>query len=98
MTSHGYPPGLVLATICGRLPDLWCSRHPVLNVYHAYAFGYANRLWSRRAAMALLFAANMERDNALGSGNRALRRAGAVVEVPAYWDGRQTLVMGRERA
>lgn len=75
MSRHYVSAGFTLGTILARVPDVWRSDHVIVEIRSAYAFGWANRLWSRRSAVAYAFEANMEAAEAIGKGNRAKRRA-----------------------
>ncbi len=75
-----YSASIELGTILRKLPLSFYDAGPVNAVRVAYACGFADRLWSKRAAMRLLFAANLERGNAYGHGNRAKRRAGLMTD------------------
>ncbi len=70
-----FSASIELGTILRKLPLYFYEDGPVNAVRVAYALGFADALWPKREAMRLLFAANMERANAYGHGNRAKRRA-----------------------
>lgn len=69
-TSAGFELGTVLA----KVPSVWRSDHVLVEIKTAYAFGWANRLWSRRHAVWLAFQANMEAAESRGRGISAYRR------------------------
>ena len=77
--------GLELGTILRGVPESWQDQPVLCAIHDAYAFGWANRLWSKREAAWLAFRANMERGLAYGHGNRAARRQ-ADIETAEWFD------------
>jgi hypothetical protein len=72
--SRTISAGLELGTILSKLPDCFRNCHKLVEIREAYAFGYANQLWTRTWAVRILFEANMESGESRGHGNRAARR------------------------
>ena len=66
---------LEVGTILRHLPEHHRENGRLVALSRAYAYGYADRLWSRAHAAWLLFRANMEIGESHGQGNRARRRS-----------------------
>jgi hypothetical protein len=81
------PASLEVGTILARVPESFRYDPIMVQIHDAYAFGFANRLWNKRAAVLLAFRASMEAQEARGHGNRAARRA-AQIETSSWFDHR----------
>ncbi len=75
-----YSASIELGTILHDVPLCFYEKGRLEALRVAYACGMANPLWSKREAARVLFAANRERGNAYGHGNRAKRRAGLMTD------------------
>ena len=76
MKTHS--PTLELACILLNLPDNLRTDHPIFNIASAYAFGVADRLWSKAEAIRACVGAAMQRAEARGKGSRAHRKLSAI--------------------
>jgi hypothetical protein len=76
MKNH--PPSFELAVILLNLPDVLRTEHPVINISSAYAFGVADRLWSKSEAIHVMVRANMQRAEARGKGSKAHLQLSAI--------------------
>lgn len=68
-------PSMALACVLKRLPPCYRTPHAILSIELAYAYGYADRLWTRCDAVWLAMLAAFESVEGRGNGNRAKRRA-----------------------
>lgn len=68
----------VIACILNGLPDCGRSEGVIVAIGYAYAFGFANHLWSKPVAVLTAVAASMERAEGHGKGSKAARRLSAI--------------------